>query len=103
MRTGSISGSFTSYFVCQRDSTPSALRVTPWELPFVIDANAQSNVDIGDLDPPARDGLTGEIGCVAYHLDSVCEYALGYVINGPKTVVVLEEFERSWSLDEPST
>lgn len=63
-------------------------------LPFVIDANAQSSVDIGDLDPPARDGLKGEIGCVAYHLESVCEYALGYVNDGPTTVVVLEQFER---------
>lgn len=63
-------------------------------LAVVIGANAQSKIDIGALDPPALDGLEGEIGCVAYHLDSVCEYVLGYVVNSPRTVVVLKEFQR---------
>ena len=63
-------------------------------LAVVTGANAQSKIDIGDLDPPARDGLEGEIGCVAYHLDSVCQYVLGYVVSGPQTVVILEEFQR---------
>jgi hypothetical protein len=63
-------------------------------LAVVIGANAQSKIDIGELDPPALDGLKGEIGCVAYHLDSVCEYVLGYVVDGLRTVVVLKEFQR---------
>jgi len=59
---------------------------------FVV--RAQSEIKVGDFDPPALDGLKGEIGCVAHHPDSVCDYVLGYVVNGSETIVVLEEFQR---------
>ena len=59
-----------------------------------IGARAQPDIEIGDLDPPALDGLKGAMGCVAYHLDDSCEYVLGYVVNGSETVIVLKEFQR---------
>jgi hypothetical protein len=66
--------------------------VLAFTVAFVV--RAQSEIKVGDFDPPALDGLKGEIGCVAYHLDSLCEYVLGYVVNGAETVVVLEQFQR---------
>ena len=59
-----------------------------------IGVRAQSDIAIGDLDPPALDGLKGSTGCVAYHLEDSCSYALGYVENGTKRVIVLKEFQR---------
>jgi len=64
-----------------------ALAVTPG-------ARAQSDIRIGDLNPPVLDGLRGAMGCVAYHLENSCSFVLGYVQNGPKKVIFLEEFQR---------
>lgn len=63
-------------------------------LATAVSAGGQSDVDIGDLDPPALDGLKGSMGCVAYHLGDACQYVLGYVVNGAEEVVVLKEFQR---------
>jgi hypothetical protein len=57
-------------------------------------ARAQSDIEIGDLDPPALDGLRGAMGCVAYHLEDSCSYVLGYVQDGPEKVILLKEFQR---------
>ncbi len=70
----------------------SCLACSAFAVTFVV--RAQTEIKVGDFDPPALDGLKGEIGCVAYHLDSVCDYVLGYVVNGSETVVVLKEFQR---------
>ena len=63
-------------------------------LAAAVNARGQTDVNIGDLDPPALDGLKGAMGCVAYHLEDSCQYVLGYVVNGAEKVVVLEEFQR---------
>jgi hypothetical protein len=63
-------------------------------LVVAIGAKAQSDIKIGTLDPPALDGLKGEMGCIAYHLEDSCHYVLGDAINGPERVVVLKEFQR---------
>jgi hypothetical protein len=64
----------------------SCLAFSAVAVAFVV--RAQSQIKVGDFDPPTLDGLKGEIGCVAYHLDSACDYVLGYVVNGPETVIV---------------
>lgn len=63
-------------------------------LAVAVSASGQSDVKIGDLDPPALDGLKGAMSCVAHHLEDSCGYVLGFVVNGAERIVVLKEFQR---------
>ena len=70
-------------------------------LAIAVSAVGQQDVEVGALDPPALDGLKGTMGCVAHHLEDACGYALGYVVNGSETVVVLKEFQRRLASGQP--